>query len=560
MIAINNRLLTVLIILAVAIPNVSCAQDDPEAQMKIDALFQQWDHEQSPGAAIGIIQNGALIYARGYGSANLDYQIPLSPDSRFYIASIAKQFTAACIALLSIEGKLSLDDDIRLYFPDLPGYGSTITIRHLIHHTSGLRDYLSMMYLSGKSFEDYFNNEDGIALIARQKALNFPPDEEYLYSNSGYIMLAEIVHKVSGMPIREYADQHIFKPLKMNNTFFNDDHTQVTENRVISYRNVGDDTFKRFVQNFDGHGDGGMISTIHDLYLWDQNFYHKQVGGEEFVELMLSRRELNNGYLSTYSFGLEHGNYKGLDIVVHGGNFLGFNHHFTRFPDQQFSVIILSNVPEIDPYFMTDRISDIYLSEAYKMPPASDEIESTPITPLNLSSDILERYSGSYWNHKESFSRSVYVRNDTLRFDRGMNNVSALIPIGPDKFKMLVGGNVTVTFDGGDQEARLMTVNINEDSFFEFAQYEPDPYDTKGLAEFSGSYYSEELDCVYELKMKDGDLVLFIENKEISTLGPIMENMFMSNLAGIIAFNEENDSEFVVTNNRVRGVIFSKIR
>jgi len=209
--------------------------------------------------------------------ANLDYQVPLTPDSKFYIASVAKQFTAACIALLSIEGKLNLEDDIRIYFPELPDYGKKITVENLVHHTSGLRDYLQLMYLSGKSFEDYFNNEDGIRLITRQKALNFDPNEAYLYSNSGYIMLAEIVHKVSGMTIREYADKKIFQLLKMTNTFFNDDHAQVTGNRVVSYQRRSENEYQRFVQNFDGHGDGGMISTVRDLFLWDQNFYHKSV-------------------------------------------------------------------------------------------------------------------------------------------------------------------------------------------------------------------------------------------------------------------------------------------
>ncbi len=550
------------IILTVFLITLSCqsyTQTNGVEQAAVDKLFERWDNEKSPGSAIGIIQDGKLIYAKGYGSANLDYEIPLTPDSQFYIASIAKQFTAACIALLSIEGKLSLDDDIRMYFPEIPDYGVEITIYDLIHHTSGLRDYLSLMYLSGRSFEDYFNNEDGIALIAKQKALNFLPNDEYLYSNSGYILLAEIVKKVSGVSIREYADKHIFKPLNMKNTFFNDNHSQVTKNRVISYRNVGSDMYERFVQNFDGHGDGGMISTINDLFLWDQNFYHKKVGGEAFVELMLSQRKLNNGYLSTYSFGLEHGNYKGLDIVVHGGNFLGFSHHFTRFPAQRFSVIVLSNTQEIDPYFITDRISDIYLSEEYNISPTMETSEPKSYTHITLKKEVLETYEGSYWNYKENFSRTIYVKNDTLRFYRGMNNVSTLVPIAQDTFKMLVGGDVIVSFNNTSERGRAMTVDINNDSKFEFGQYKPASYTTEDLTQFIGSYYSEELDCVYELKMNEETLWLHINNQAISGLNPVMANLFMNDFTGIIAFREENPDEFVIQSNRVRDILFSKL-
>ena len=211
------------------------AQIEKDDQVTIDSLFLQQDNESSPGAAIGIIQEGKLIYTKGYGMGNLDYQIPLSADSKFYIASTSKQFTATCIALLSIEGKIGLDDEIQKYITEIPNYGKKITIRNLVHHTSGLRDYLGLMYLSGKSFEDYFTIDDGIKLLTNQRSLNFSPGEKHLYSNSGYILMAEIVNRVSGMTIREYADKNIFRPLGMTNTFFNDDYSQITKNRVISY-------------------------------------------------------------------------------------------------------------------------------------------------------------------------------------------------------------------------------------------------------------------------------------------------------------------------------------
>ena len=530
-----------------------------DRQQKIDELFKQWDNKHSPGAAIGIIQNGKLIYTKEYGMANLDYEIPLTVNSQFYIASIAKQFTAACVALLAIDEELSLDEDIRSYFPELPDYGYRISIRNLIHHTSGLRDYLSIMYLSGHSFEDYFNNADGINLIARQKALNYEPNEEYLYSNSNYILLAELVKRVSGMSIREYASQKIFEPLGMKNTFFNDDHTQITSNRVISYRKNEDGSYSRFVQNFDGHGDGGMISTIEDLYLWDLNFYHKKVGGEALAELILSRRKLTNGFLSGYSFGIEHGNYKGLKINMHGGNFLGFNHHFTRFPDQNFSVIILANTNEIDPYFFTDRISDIFLSDLYEIPKmVNNESSEKVVTSFKLSQEELNRFKGHYWSFDGNFSRNIYVSNDTLRFDRGMNNISSLVPISHNEFKMLVGDNVKVKFETEDVAKESMTVIINDTDFFNFEKYVPSNYKIEELKAFCGSYFSPELNCSYVISLQERQLILTINKKAVSKLNPVMKNYFISNFVGSISFDDGNLNDFVINSGRVRGVKFSK--
>jgi len=535
------------------------AQIDTDTKGQIDKIFTQWDNDHSPGVAIGIIQDGELVYENQYGISNLDYKIPLSPDSKFYIASIAKQFTAACIALLAIDGEIDLTDDIRKYFPEIPDYSNTITIQHLVNHTSGLRDYLNMKYLAGESFEDYFNNKEGVSLIARQQALNYQPNEEYLYSNSNYILLAELVKKVTGVSIREYADKKIFKPLGMNNTFFNDDHTQITKNRVISYQRNGKNGYRRFTQNFDGHGDGGMISTVRDLFLWDQNFYHTKVGGEAFIELMLSRKKLNNDYLSTYAFGLEHGQYKGLDIVVHGGNFLGFNHHFTRYPDQKFSVIVLANNKDIDPYFITDRISDIFLKEEFAAftPPANTK-SSKSLATIQLEPEQLQLFAGDYWNTNDNFSRKIYVKNDTLRFDRGMNNPSTLVPISKNEFKMLVNGNVMVKFETSTPGKRKMQVAINDERFFDFEEYQPASYDDAALANFAGSYYSPELDCTYELGLEKEELILYVNGKKRSPLKPVMNNLFSNNFAGMISFNERDSGEFEIKSNRVRGILFRK--
>jgi CubicO group peptidase (beta-lactamase class C family) len=220
------------------------------------------------------------VYANGYGLADLEHDVKITPSTVFYIGSVSKQFVTFCILLLEEQGKLNLDDPIQKYFPDFPVYESPLTIRHFIHHTSGVRDYLTLMDLKGRSYLDHITVDEVYELIKRQSTLNFKPGEQYLYSNSCYFMLALIVEKVSGEPIRKFAATNIFEPLGMNHTQFYDDNTNIIKNRAFSYakdetKKVG---FDNLIMRFDLVGSGGVYSTIEDLYLWDQNFYHNKLG------------------------------------------------------------------------------------------------------------------------------------------------------------------------------------------------------------------------------------------------------------------------------------------
>lgn len=238
---------------------------------KIDALFAQWNKPDSPGCALAVIKDGQVLYKRGYGIANLDHDIPISSKTVFNVASMSKHFTAIGVALLARQGKLSLDDDIRKYLPEMPQYSTPITIRHLIYHTSGIREYSHLMQLAGTRFQDA-PVEEIYQIIARQKELNFKPGEEYLYSNSGYLLLARIVQRVSGKSLREFAGENIFKPLGMSSTRFHDDHSEVIRNRATGYssRRVGG--FAVESTTSDSVGDGGLFTTIDDLILWDRIF------------------------------------------------------------------------------------------------------------------------------------------------------------------------------------------------------------------------------------------------------------------------------------------------
>ena len=241
------------------------------ANSVVDALFEPWDTENSPGCALGVVKDGRLIYAKGYGMADLEHDINITPSTVFYIGSVSKQFVTMCILLLEEQEKLNLDDEIQEYLPDFPQYDTPLTIRHFIHHTSGVRDFLTLWTLAGNDYLDHIDEDAVYRLIKRQKALNFTPGDKYLYSNSCYFMLAMIVEKVSGQSLKEFARENIFERLGMQNSHFHDDFLHIIKNRAFSYE-PAEDGFNNLIMRFDLVGSGGLYTNIEDLYLWDQNF------------------------------------------------------------------------------------------------------------------------------------------------------------------------------------------------------------------------------------------------------------------------------------------------
>jgi CubicO group peptidase (beta-lactamase class C family) len=365
---------------------------DAIKERRIDALFQEWNRPDSPGTAVGIVRRGELLFSRGYGSANLDHGVRLEADSVLYIASTSKQFAAASIALLAIDEVLSIDDDVRKWIPELPVYEKTITIRHLIHHTSGLRDYLSLMGMQGKSFEDYFDNKDAIRLLSLQKGVNFLPGERYLYSNSNYVLLAEIANRASGMSSQDFSEKRVFGPLGMGDTRWGTGPSRILEGRVTSYQKPEDgESYRRFVHNFAGHGDGNLWTSVSDLARWDGNFYEPKVGGQAFIDLVLTRGQLNDGSELDYAFGLGHGEHKGHATVSHGGAFLGFRSQLLRFPDEGLSIIVLANLASINPTELAEQVADVVLDlEDVEDPPEID-------TRIHIPDEVLETYIGEYY-------------------------------------------------------------------------------------------------------------------------------------------------------------------
>jgi CubicO group peptidase (beta-lactamase class C family) len=416
---------------------ISLAVADEQTD-RVDKLFAQWDRPDSPGCALAIIENGKIVYERGHGMANLELNISISPKSVFYIGSCSKQFTAMCIALLAKQGKLSLDDDVRKYVPEFPDYGTPISIQHLIHHTSGLRDYLTLLDIAGLPF-GYFHKDDVLELLARQKELNFKPGEEFLYSNSGYFLLAIIIERASGKSLREFAEENIFNPLGMKNSHFHDDYTTIINNRASGYFPEAGGKFKNFISTFDCVGSGGLYSTVEDLFLWDQNFYQQKVDDRDLMNLIQTPGTLNNGEKLNYAFGLTIGSYKGLKTVEHGGALEGYRANILRFPEQNFSVICLSNLSSFNPARLCHQVADIYLADLLKeekpkpkeKPATYEAREIVTQTPEQLS-----EYQGDYFSEELGVTFKLVLKEGKLYFAHKNAAKSPLSPTLRDRFSV----------------------------------------------------------------------------------------------------------------------------
>ena len=419
---------------------------------KVDKIFAEWDRPDSPGCALGVLQNGRFVYQRGYGMANLDYDIPNSPRMVYYVGSDSKQFTAAAIALLALDGKLSLDDDIRKYVPEMPDYGTPVTIRHLVHHTSGLRDIYVLMSLGGLRLEDVFTDAEAIALIARQKELNFKPGDDYLYSNSGYFLLGQIVKRVTGKSLREYADERIFRPLGMTKTHFHDDPGHVMKQRAMSYEKEASGAYRiSYLQNFDKIGAGGLYSTIEDLRKWDENYYTHTVGGAALQKLIHTRGVLNKGDTLAYAFGNNVSMYRGLRIDEHGGALMGYKAEILRFPDQRFSVLVTCNLGSINPGPLAQQVAEVYLGD--KMGPRAERTVSggprrtSEVTTAGLSASAageLAAFAGDYYSEEVDATYRIAVRDGALVLSTRRLVAQPMVATGPDTFR---AGSMTLHFE-----------------------------------------------------------------------------------------------------------------
>ncbi len=332
---------------------------------RIDEVFALWDNDDTPGVALGIIHKGELLYARGYGMANLEHAVPISSRTVFRIGSTSKQFTAMCIALLAREGKLDLDADVRTYLPELPKQAPAVTTRHLVHHTSGIPDYVGVLVTDGIELADHVAPAETLERIAQLDQLEFTPGDRHSYSNSNYFLLSQIVERVSGQTLREYAHENIFAPLGMEQTHFHDQYDEIVPLRADGHEpHVGHPSgWKISNTRWEQVGDGGVFTSVEDMARWDANFYDNRLGGggPELIEMVLTPGRLNDDSELAYAFGLTRGDFMGHPAVSHGGGWVGFRAEMMRLPDQRLTVIALSNCAVVNPTAMCAEVARLLL-------------------------------------------------------------------------------------------------------------------------------------------------------------------------------------------------------
>ena len=481
----------------------------PITPSQIDPLFSAYDHPDSPGCVLAVIQESQITYQRGYGMADLERCVPLSSDSVFDIASTGKQFTAFVALALSMQGKVDLEAPLRQYLPELHACCDPLKVRQLLHHTSGIRDYCTLMELAGMPLENKYSEGAIFDLIARQRLLCHQPGEEFLYSNSGYFLFNRIIERIGGRKLLDLIREWIFEPLGMKHSTFNDNFGRIVPKRALAYDPVEAGGFRTNISFCGGFGDGPVLTTVGDLYLWDQNFYHNCLcgGGQKIVEQMQTSGVLNNSEATDYGWGLYSSTQRGLRMVSHSGSWAGYRSQFIRFPEQRFSVIVLANLSTVDPSKLALQVADLYLSEKYPEPATTRILPTLPAVPITN----LDEWTGFFRDLRTGCLLELAVEADTL----------VLVVEGD---RILLVQTSSLTFQNIDQSfgdwvvllepgtaSRNPSIVINMDvekpeRFTMLAM--PDTMTAQDLAEYCGVYYSSELDITYQLLYEGGQLLV----------------------------------------------------
>jgi len=463
---------------------------------RVDLLFKQWDTPTSPGCVLAVIKDGEFIYKRSYGMADLERDVPITEGAIFDIGSIGKQFTATVIAILANQGLLTLDAPIREHLPEMASYADGIIIRQLVHHTSGLRDYLTLLDLSGLLLENTYAESFLFDLIVRQKGLNFEPGKEYLYSNSGYFLLGTIAERVTGKHITELIKEYILDPLGMNNTTFNKDCHSIVKNRALSYdKGQEEGTFVNALALSGGFGDGAILTCVDDLLLWDRNFYNNKLNNAQpdLIKKLHETGKLNNGKPINYAFGLDVTEYRGQRIVTHGGSWAGYVSEMMRFPDQHMTIICLTNLSSMDPTLLCQKVADIFLEDVLETEmPLHKRKLSTPKRQISM-----KQFAGLYQGKLQTYE--VVTKDDGLFLSNGATE----FPLLPVNGKFQIGQlSDYVTFT--DENMIL----FKADSTTRFKRIQNERYYASSLKPYIGNYYSAELDIHYTIEEKNGTLQL----------------------------------------------------
>jgi CubicO group peptidase (beta-lactamase class C family) len=536
---IRRLLLTPLALLAVP----AAAQTDPTA--RVDSIFAAWNNPQSAGCAVGLARNGRTVLSRAYGSANLEHDIPNTPETVFEAGSVSKQFTAAAIVLLARQGKLSLDDDVRRHIPEVPDYGTPITLRHLLNHTSGLRDWGSVVQLAGwPRGTRIYTHAHALDVISRQKSLNFTPGAEYSYSNTGYNLLAMIVERVSGTSFAEFSKRELFQPLGMTKTEWRDDFTRTVKGRATAYVMEGGAWHQQMpFENV--HGNGGLLTTVGDLLRWNQALDSGTIAGLDTLE---TQGVLSNGRRIDYALGLSVAYFRGVREVSHSGATAGYRAYLARYPETGVSVALLCNAGNANPGLAT-RAAALFMADRLR-----PDAEPAAVAGAPVEAGELERRVGMYRSRRTGAPLRIDRVDGKLRTSGG----TELVPAGGGVFRFGTAGTRIEFIDTAPVQVRIVYPDGDT------VMYEPvAAADTSAahLATYAGEYRSDEAEATYTAAVVNGALVLRMRPDITFRLAPTYADAFAGPGGSIIRFIRGADGRvqaFTIGTERVRELRFDR--
>jgi CubicO group peptidase (beta-lactamase class C family) len=507
-----------------ALPAALPAQQAADAGTRVDRVFAQWNNRESPGCAVAVGQKGQTLLARAYGMADLEHDVPNTPETIFEAGSVAKQFTSSAVVLLAQDGKLKLEDDVRKFLPEVPDYGTAITLRHMQTHTSGLRDWGSVAGIAGWPRGSRVHTHAHVLdIVSRQRALNFPPGYEYSYSNTGYNLLAILVDRVSGTPFPEFTRQRLFQPLGMTHTSWRDDYTRIVKGRALAYapRPNGyalDMPFENV------YGNGGLLTTVQDLLIWNENLASGRLGGPAYLEMMHRRGVLSDGRQIGYASGLVIGSWGGVAEVSHTGSTGGYRAFLARYPKQELSVALLCNAGNANPGALGHAVADVYLPERTAVVPSRAASVQLPVEQLASK-------AGLYRDARTGDPLNLRFQDGLLR-----EGNTGFTPVSATVFQANGSSERRFTFEAspGNTRMRIRERGAQGDT----STYEPVPAfaPTAGeLAAYSGEYWSADTETTFTVAVEGARLVLLRRPAARMPLTPVYPDAFNSAI-GLIRF------------------------
>ncbi|MEL6923512.1 MAG: serine hydrolase domain-containing protein [Bacteroidota bacterium] len=540
----------------------------PELEQRLDQHFAAWANQPNhPGVAAGVIQDGKIIYLKGFGTADLEQQISITPDTKFNIGNLSRQFLAFSILLMEEQGQLALSDDVRKYLPELPDFGHTITIRNLLSQSSGLHEFWGLRYLSGWGGTDVFTLNDIVKLIGRQKELDYVPGTRFSSTNTGLALLPLIIEKISGQSFSEWTQQHIFQPLQMTNTLFVDDHEQIIEGVAKSYQATANG-HKKSVINQNLPGLSNLYTSVTDLCKWYLNFDSPKVGSPALIRKLDSSVTINDGStlypnLGALSYGQQYKHpERGLPIYWNYSMIGGYSSNVFRYLDQNLTSFVIGNNNQYNGMpamgICYDLLADVFTK--------AEVADLTGGKEIKMHRPTAERFSGHYWDDHGSSGRRLYVENDTLHYQGLSGRISKLIPISETKYQMLTRGDDEIVISLREENGKKQViVNFGESDPMVSDEYTPAQYTAEALNTFAGSYYCEAYNTGYTFSVKDGQLVASHLRNDSVTFIPIANDVFYSNSwyfksIRFLRDAQQNITGFSINYDGIRNLEFVKLR